>query len=159
MQHPEQVCLRIVSVDQENFGNVPASRPALDMDDDVERISDVGLDGTIGEVHAALQNTTCEPCEALSRGVRMDGGQCAGVTGVQELQEIEGFATTNLPENDTVRAVAEGGLQKIANGHCWKSVLLAAGLKPNEVFLSQLNLCRILDHEDAFVWWNEFSED
>ena len=99
----EQVCLRIVSVDQENFGNVPASRPALDMDDDVERISDVGLDGAIGEVHAALQNTTCEPCEALLRGVRMDGGQCAGVTGVQELQEIEGFATTNLPENDTVR--------------------------------------------------------
>ena len=62
------------------------------MDDDVERISDVGLDGAIGEVHAALQNATGKPREALLRGVRMDGGQRAGVPGVQELQEIEGFA-------------------------------------------------------------------
>jgi hypothetical protein len=32
----EQVRIRVVSVDEENFGNVSASRPALDLDDNVE---------------------------------------------------------------------------------------------------------------------------
>jgi hypothetical protein len=32
----EQVRIRIVSVDEEYFGNVSPSRPALDMDDNVE---------------------------------------------------------------------------------------------------------------------------
>jgi len=56
------------------------------MDDNVERISDVGLDGAIGEVHAALQDATREPREALLRGVSMNGAERAGVSRVQELQ-------------------------------------------------------------------------
>jgi len=82
----EQVRIRVVSVDEQNFRNVSASRPALDMDDNVERISDVGLDGAIGEVHAALQDATREPREALLRGVSMNGAERAGVSRVQELQ-------------------------------------------------------------------------
>jgi hypothetical protein len=39
----EQVRIRVISVDQENLGNVSAAWPALDMDDDVERIGDVCL--------------------------------------------------------------------------------------------------------------------
>src|SRR5229473_8440652 len=155
----EQVRIRVVSVDQEDFGNVSASRPALDVDDDIEGIGDVGLDGPIGELHAALQNTACEACEALLRGVRMDGGQRAGVPGVQELQEIEGFATANLSENDAVRAVAEGSLQEIANSHCRKAVLFPARFKPDKVFLDQVNLGGVFDDEDPFLLRNEFSED
>ena len=34
----EQVGIRVVSVDQENFGNISASRPALDMDDHVQGV-------------------------------------------------------------------------------------------------------------------------
>ena len=55
--------------------------------------------------------------------------------GVQELQKIEGFAAANLAENDAVRAVAEGCLQEIADGHCRKAVLFAASFESNEVFL------------------------
>jgi hypothetical protein len=32
----EQVRIRVVSLDEQNFGNVPAARPAFDVDDDVE---------------------------------------------------------------------------------------------------------------------------
>ena len=42
----EQVRIRVVSVDEEDFGNVSASRPAFDVDDDIEGISDVGLNCT-----------------------------------------------------------------------------------------------------------------
>src|SRR5229473_4638452 len=143
----EQVRIRVVSVDQEDFGNVSASRPALDVDDDIEGIGDVGLDGPIGELHAALQNTACEACEALLRGVRMDGGQRAGVPGVQELQEIEGFATANLPENYAVRAVPERSFQQVTDRDSGEAVLFTASLESNEVFLREVNLGSVLDHK------------
>ena len=41
----EKVRIRVVSVDKENFRNVSAPRPALDMDNDVEGIGDVCLNG------------------------------------------------------------------------------------------------------------------
>ena len=63
----EQVRIRVVSVDEEDFGNISASRPAFDVDDDIEGISDVGLNCTIRKVHAALQNTTGETRETLLR--------------------------------------------------------------------------------------------
>src|SRR6266404_5376538 len=77
----------------------------------------------------------------------MNGGQRARMTRVQELQEIEGFAAPNLPEHDSVRAVAEGSLQEIADGHSRKAILFAACFKPDEVFLRQLNLGRVFDEE------------
>src|SRR5713226_3776548 len=154
----EQVRIRVVAVDEEDFGNVSASRPALDMDHNIEGISDVGLDSPIGEVHAALQNTTCEAREALLRGVRMDGGQRAGVPGVQELQEIKCFATANLSENDAVRAVAEGSHEEFADGDCWKAILFTAGFKPNEIFLGEVNLGRVFDNKHPLILRNEFSQ-
>src|ERR1700732_323186 len=154
----EQVRIRVVTVDEENLGNVSASRAAFDLDDDIEGISDVCLDCPIREVHAALQNTTGEAGETLLRGVGMDGGQGSGVPGVQELQKIEGFTTANLPENYAVGAVPEGSLKEIANGHCGKAVLFATCFKPDEVFLHQLNLGGIFDDEHPFVLRNELSE-
>ena len=73
----EEVSIRVVSVDEQDFGNVSASRAALDVDDDIQRIGDVGFDGSVREINAALQNTTGEAREALVRGVRMNGGQRA----------------------------------------------------------------------------------
>src|SRR5580700_9625828 len=154
----EQVRVRVVSVDKEDFGNVSASRPALDMDDHIERIRDVCLNGAIRDVYSALQNTACETGEALLRRVCMDGGQRAGVPSVQELQKIECFGTANFPENDPVRAVPEGSFQEIANGHCRKAILFAARLKPDEVFLRQLNLRRVFNDEHPFLLRDEFSE-
>src|SRR5690242_10151238 len=107
----EQVGIGVVSVDEENFGNVSASRSALEMDNDIERIGDVGFNRAIGEVHAALQNATGEPRQPLLSRVCVNRAKRSGVSGVQELQEIEGLAATDLPENDAVGAVAEGSLQ------------------------------------------------
>src|ERR1700693_5435916 len=104
----EQVRIRVVSVDQENFGNVSPSRPAFDMYDHVQGVGDVRLNRAVRQFDPALQDAAREPREAWWRGVRRDGGKRPRVPGVQELQQIEGFATANLPENDAVRAVAEG---------------------------------------------------
>jgi len=57
------------------------------------------------------------------------------VSGVQELQEIEGLAAANLAQDDTVRAMAKGRFEEIADGHCRKTILFPECFKPDEVFL------------------------
>jgi hypothetical protein len=155
----EQVRIRVVSVDEQNFGNVSASRPAFDMDYEVERIGYVRLDRSVRQLHAALQNTTREARETLLRGICVDGAETPGVTGVKELQEVESLSASDLTQDQSVRAVAKGCFQEIADGHCRKAILFAAGFKADEVFLRQLKLGRIFDNEDPLVLRNEFSKD
>jgi hypothetical protein len=68
----EQIRIRIVSIDQQDFGNVSASWPALDVDYDIERIRDVCLNRPVRKVNAALQNTTGETRETLLGGICVD---------------------------------------------------------------------------------------
>jgi hypothetical protein len=52
----EEVRVGVVTVDQENFGNVSAARTAFDIDDDVKGIRDVCLDGSERQLDAAKHN-------------------------------------------------------------------------------------------------------
>jgi len=42
----EEIGIGIIAVDFEDFRNVAASRPPLDLNDDMERVGDVALDGS-----------------------------------------------------------------------------------------------------------------
>jgi hypothetical protein len=64
----------------------------------MERIGDVSLDGSVRKFDTALQDTTRETRETLLRGICVDSRERAGVSRVQELQQIERFAAANLPE-------------------------------------------------------------
>src|SRR5260370_25569496 len=116
-------------IDLQNFRNEPATRPAFDMHDDLERIANVRLDRPVGQLDAALQNAAGKPGQSLFRGVRMNCGKRPGVTGVEELQEIEGFSASNLPEDDAVRAVPERGFEEIPDGDRGEPVLFPRGFK------------------------------
>ena len=59
------VALGIESSDFKNLRNVSSSWAAFELDDDVERIADVGLDRFIGQVNSALEEATGETREAL----------------------------------------------------------------------------------------------
>jgi len=94
----KQISVGIEAVDFEDFGNEPSPRPAFDLDNDVQRIADVRLDGAIRKFHAALQNAARETSEALLRGTRMDGGKRTGVARIQKLEEIECFPAPDFAE-------------------------------------------------------------
>ena len=79
--------------------------------------------------------------------------------GVQELQKIEGFFASNLAQNNAIGAMAEGCLEKIADGHCWKAILLPACFKADEILLRQLKLGRVFDNKHPLLLRNVFSED
>src|SRR6266404_1504017 len=98
----EQVGVGVVAVDFEDFGNEPSPRPAFDLDDDVQRIADVGLNSAVRKFHAALQNAAREASQALLRGTGMDGGKCPGVARIQELEQVEGFTATDFAQENPV---------------------------------------------------------
>jgi hypothetical protein len=62
------------------------------------------------------------------------------------LKEIEGFATTNLAQDDSVGAMTEG---------C-QAVLFSAGFEPKNIFFLNLCLCCVFDQNDTLITWNEF---
>ena len=55
------VAFGIESLNFEDLRNVSSSWPAFELNDDVERVADVGLDGAIRQFDAALQNAAREP--------------------------------------------------------------------------------------------------
>ena len=83
--HRIEVVLVVFNVERpnlENFGNEAHARPALDLDNDVERLGDVRLDGSVRNLDATLQDTSREARDALNRRVGMDSGKCPAVAGV-----------------------------------------------------------------------------
>jgi hypothetical protein len=61
----EQIRIGLITVDFENFRNVSASGPALDLDDDIERISDVRFNGAKAKVRPDTTIATSESPRAI----------------------------------------------------------------------------------------------
>ena len=152
------ILVGIVTLDFHDFGDEALAGAACEMHDNVERIADVGLNGAVREVHAALQDAAGESREALPRGGGVNGRKTAGVSGVEKLQKIEGLASSNFPEDQTVRPVTERGLEKFPDGYAGQAALRWPGFETDEIVLAHVNLGGVLDEEDAFVGGNEFSK-
>src|SRR5437660_1484366 len=119
----------------------------------------MALNGPVRQLDSALQDATGEALQRLGRGVGMDSRECAGMASIQGLQEVEGFATTNFPDNDPVRPVAQTGLQQITDGDCGNAVLFAAGLEADKIRLVDLYFSRIFDKNDAVLVGDERRQD
>ena len=73
------ILVGIVALDFHDFGDEASPGAAFEMHDDVERIADVGLNGAVREVHAALQDAAGKSREALPRGGGVNRRKTAGV--------------------------------------------------------------------------------
>src|SRR4030081_2098325 len=153
------ILVGIVALDFHDFGDEAPAGAACEMHDDVERIADVGLYGAVREVHAALQDAAGKSREALPRGGGVNAGKTAGVSRVEKLQKIEGLATSNFPEDQTVRPVTKRALEEFPDGNAGQAVLRWPGFETDEIVLAHVNLGGVLNEEDAFVRGNEFSKD
>ena len=87
----------------------------------------------------------------VRRGVGVKRRERPGVSGVERLQQIEGFPAANLTQEDAVRSQPERRLQKIANRDRRQTWLLAAGLEPNQIRFSDLDLGGVFDQDDALL--------
>lgn len=56
----------IIGPDFEHFRDIPPSRVALDLHDDVQRIRDIGFNSRVRYFHTALQDAPSKTRETLS---------------------------------------------------------------------------------------------
>ena len=94
----EFIAIGIVAVNFHDFGDEAPTGAAFEVHDDVDGITDVGLDGAVRQVHSALQNAAREAGQGLPCGSCVYGGEAARVSGVEKLQEIESLASANFTE-------------------------------------------------------------
>ena len=88
----EEVRVGVVAVDFEDLEDEPSSRSALDLNHDIQRITDVCFNRAVRKLHPALQHAAGEPCQSLLGGIRVNGGNRSRVTCIHELQQIEGLS-------------------------------------------------------------------
>jgi hypothetical protein len=109
----EFIAIGIVAVDFHDFGDEAPTGAPFEVHDHVDGITDVGLNGAIGQIHAALQNAACEAGQGLPCGGCVHGGKASRVSGVEKLQQIEGFSSANFADTRTGYAC---GWIEIKNG-------------------------------------------
>ena len=85
----------------------------------------------------------------------MDSGKRARMSGVECLQQVEGFSAADLTQNDPVRPVPQSRAQQIPDRDGRQVRLAAARLKPNHVVFCNLNLSSLLDHDQTVGIGNE----
>jgi len=68
-----------VTADLKHLRNESGPWTALDLDDDVERVRDIGFDSSVWHWDAALQDTRCESRNALGSRIRVDGRDSSAV--------------------------------------------------------------------------------
>ena len=88
---------RVRNAEFEDFGDKALSGTPLQVNENVQRIGNIGLDCDARQVHSALQDATRETREALLRRIRVNRGQSTGVTGVHELEKVERLTGADFP--------------------------------------------------------------
>jgi hypothetical protein len=141
----EEVCIGVIAVDFQNFGDESPARPPFDLHDNIKRISNVRPNGAVRKLDAALQDAARESGDSLFCRARMDCGQGSGMAGIEKLQQIERFTAPDFPKQQPIRPVAERGFEKITDGNGGRTALFTSRFKSDKVFMAQLNLGRVLD--------------
>ena len=77
------------------------------------------------------------------------------MTRVHRLEHVHGFRTTNLADDDSVRAHAESVSNQLSDTNLALSLDVRwTGLEPNRVPLLELELSSIFDRDDPLLTWN-----
>src|SRR5216684_3050313 len=101
----KKIGVRVVAVDLKDFGDESPAGPSIDVNDNVEGIGYVGLDRTVRKLDTTLENATGKASEALLGRTRVDRAQRTGVARIQELKQVERFASSNFSQQNTIGPV------------------------------------------------------
>ena len=80
------------------------------------------------------------------------------MTRVEKLKKIEGLASADFPENQTVGSVTKRGFEEFADRDGGKPVLRLPCFETDKVVLAHMNFGRVLDQDNPFIGGNEFPE-
>ena len=104
------------------------------------------------QVHPTEQRQRLEPAQRVDAPVRVNRAHRTGVTGVERLQQVEGFAAAYLADHDSVGAHPQRRAHEVAHGG-GAGALTVRGpcLEPHHMRLREAQLRGLLDRDDATV--------
>ena len=126
------------------------------VDDDVDRGRDLLPDRPHRQLVAGHEDHRLDAPEHVGGRVRMTGGHRPLVAGRHRLDHVQRLAGTTLADDDAVGAHVEGVAQEIADRDL--AACLEVGrsrLEGDDVLLLELELGRVLDRDDAFLFGDE----
>src|SRR3954454_7767515 len=122
---------------------------AGDLDDNVDRRSDLRAGRFRGDVDPTHPDHLLDTRERIARSIGVDRGHRAIVTGVHRLEHVERFTGANLAEDDPVGPYAQRVLDEVAlSDFALPLDVRGASLEPDDVLLLELELGRIFDRYD-----------
>ena len=80
------------------------------------------------------------------------------MAGVERLKQVERFPAAHLADDDAIGTMPKGRPAQVADRDGREAGLFTAGLEADEVRPVDLQLCRILNEDDAVVRWQERRE-
>ena len=149
--------MNVVTAHCRDLCNAPVSANSPDVHDKVNRQSDGFSDTPVRQPHVRGQHTVRQTCEGLLRGIRVDRAETAEVPGVQRLQQVERFPATDLTNQNAIGSMPQGRPKQVRNRDGRQRRLLAerrlctSCLEPNHVRFVQVNLCGLLDQNNAIA--------
>jgi hypothetical protein len=87
---------QVEAAQRQNLGDNSHTRPPVHLNEHIQGVGDACLNGSIRNFDAALQYARSEARNTLGRGVSVDGRNGAAVPCIEELEQVESFATSNL---------------------------------------------------------------
>lgn len=156
--------MNVVTAHCRDLCNATVSASSPDVHDKVNRQSDGFSDTPVRQSHVCGQHTVRQTCERLFSGIRVDRTEAAEVPGVQRLQQVERFCATDLTDQNAIRSMPQCRTKQVGNRDGRQRRLLAERqlctprLEPNHVRFVQMNLCGLLDQNNAIAIGNVRSE-
>ena len=101
-----------------DLGHCACARASpLDVHDDVDRARDLLAHRYMWQRHVGHQRQRLDPPQRVRGGVRVHGRHRSVVAAVQRLQHVERLGPAHLPDDDPVRAHAQGVAHELADRH------------------------------------------
>src|ERR1700685_1363496 len=119
----------VITLDPYQLRRVPFPVPALDVQQQLEGVGDIGANGGVRQLHAGLENATGQAGDGLLRRVSMNCGDRSRGASIESLEQVESFAAADLTKDNAVRPMAKSRANQFSNGDGGKARLLASGLK------------------------------
>src|SRR3954471_20000669 len=130
------------------------------LDDQIHGRCDLLADRPQWQVDTGHQDHRLESGQHVARAVRVARRHRPVVAGVHRLEHVEGLARTALPDDDPIRAHAEGVADELADGdRALAFDVRRAGLERDHVLLAELELGGVLDRDDPLVIREEGRQD
>ncbi len=118
----------------------------------MDRRRDLRTQRVNGEADSRHGHHVLDTAQGVSWRIGVNGGQGTIVAGVHGLQHVQGFAATNLADDDSFGPHTQAVPDEIARGDFTLAFdIRRSRLQSNNVWLLQLQLGGIFDSDDALV--------